>query len=108
MAYRVVFNNPAREEDFDSHRICYPEKVFNVPECIVRSCSLFESISQAVDLARKKQKSRGMPAYLLKIELTENAGKVERGKNSHISWWIHQPFLVSLLGESTLDIQEVK
>lgn len=97
--FRLIKEDPAKEADFHSHRELFPDKKFNVSECISRSLSIFTSVEDCTAL-------KGLPAHkdkkIAKLNLPPSAGKVmSTGRTlSHLSWWPYSDFHPHLESET--------
>ena len=84
--YRLVGNIPPQHEDFWSQRRLFPQKRFNVSECVVKACSLIATVEHCSALTK-------LPAQqgkkVIKIVLPPHSGLIKQtGRNEHhFSWW---------------------
>lgn len=89
--YRLVSAFPPTDRDFWSYRKLYPTKRYNLPECIVRSCSLTSTIERAKELSLLPL---GHGKRIAKVLLPPTCGVVlKTTKNpAHYSWWQDRGF----------------
>ena len=84
--FRLV-NMPIKEKDFLSHRALFPDKRFNVDECISHSLSVFNSMVAAIQIKQLIPALRNKS--IAELPLTRKDGAIlHTGANPHhYSWW---------------------
>jgi hypothetical protein len=92
--FRVVSAFPPQVSDFNSTRQENLEKVFNVDECLVCSCSIFSKYSECeklLKLPRRRNKR------IVGIHLSSDSGLVLRTfeRPFHYSWWRDRRFPIA-------------
>lgn len=87
--YRLVNTFPPSASDFVSNRTLFPNKIFNIDECIVRALSIFETAIACREILK-------LPLHkdqlLVKLLLPDVSGLVLRTKKKHYSWWKRKSF----------------
>ena len=88
---------PPSDSDFWSHRQRFPNKVFNVSECVARSLSVFDNFEAAERLKRLLPAMRSKPIF--QVKLTKKDGVVQKTGNDlhHFSWWRSTQFDLSTI-----------
>lgn len=87
VVYRLVNNDPAMSEDFDSWRTLNPDTKCpgEVCECRARSVSVLETEEAA---KRKRKLPKLKNSSISKLKLNRGAGKIKKtGGAAHYSWW---------------------
>lgn len=89
--YRLVVTNPPTEEDFNSHRLRYPNKVFkDKDECEVRSISLFKTVAACESIKKFRIHKEKLVA---KLDITGDSGLIKKtGGEEHYSFWPKHDF----------------
>lgn len=85
-AFRLVRDNPPREDDFRSQRWQKPTHRFHgVTECQARGLSIFAQRDDA-ERALRLPSLRGR--FLCVVQLEAGAGYIQKtGRGSHYTWW---------------------
>ncbi|MBK9670905.1 MAG: hypothetical protein IPP56_16450 [Bacteroidetes bacterium] len=89
--YRLVQNDTLVESDFHSHKKIWPNKKFQVSDCIAHSLSMLEDFTSCFALTKLPAlKTRKVAAVLL----TNTDGPLlQTGNNTkHYSWWRAKTF----------------
>ena len=89
ICYRLVKGFPPSIEDFYSQRKLYPNRNFNVNECIARAVSL-QRTSWACEQIKKFPIHKNK--IVVKITLDESSGMILKTSRSHYSWWMSLGF----------------
>ena len=87
IVYRLVRNNPPRDDDFQSQRAERPERVFrNATECEARGLSVRTDLDSATELMTMRTMRGRM---LCEVRLDLGAGKImQTGEDPfHSTWW---------------------
>lgn len=91
--YRLVSSIPPVQKDFHSYRMLYPNKYFQLGECIARSVSLltsYEECNRIMKLPRYKNNNMTIACLVLEAE---SGVVLQTGTNrSHFSWWRAKEF----------------
>lgn len=98
LCFRLASQNPPIEEDYQSHRALYPERVFNTNDCRARSLSVF---SERAECEKIKKLPANREKLLVSLRLFPKCGVIKKtGKNeAHYSWWLLAGFLNHLVIE---------
>jgi hypothetical protein len=88
--YRLVNSFPPSASDFLSNRALFPDRRFNVDECIARALSIFET-------AKACSRIRRLPLHrdqvLVAFSLPDSCGVILRtAGHTHYSWWSRRGF----------------
>ena len=90
--YRLVKTLPPSAEDFKSYRTLRPDDDFGEDECKASGLSVFSRRSRAENLCR----SRNFNGYhVCELNLSTGAGKLQKGRGAHHTWWPYADYLVS-------------
>lgn len=92
--YRFSSSENPDLNDFLSHRYLHPTTVFNnVPECIARSLSVYDSLEKCINL-RKLPRHRNKWKSILELKLNADDGLVMKTfpDPNHYSWWRSNSF----------------
>ena len=88
--YRLVSSNPPTDNDFDSHRALYPNKIFNVSDCQAHSISIINNLS---DIEKMKKLPLHKNKIIVRLQLELKDGLIKQtGKITHFSWWVSKNF----------------
>jgi len=96
--YRLINKKAPEERDFLSYRLLYPDKVFNVPECIACGLSIYTDVEDIERLKRRVPATRNKRVTV--GILHESLGKMKptgHDEASHHTWWVplgSQPWLL--------------
>lgn len=96
VVYRFLASPTPTEDDFTSHRVRWPDKVYSgVNECDVRGLSVFDTLDETRMAKGATRLMRRMVPC--KVILREGAGAISpaRPMDSHRTWWPfrHYPIL---------------
>lgn len=92
--YRFSSSEIPSDNDFISHRLLNPEKVFNgIDECIARSLSVFDNL-EACNNRCKLPRNRKRFKSILEVNLRDGDGLVLKTFKdpNHFSWWRSNSF----------------
>jgi len=83
--FRLISNETPNDNDFVSQSFEFPNKIFDMPLCILKSVSIFDSLDNCQKI---KKYPRHRNKCIAKLALRENDGKIKKtfGEN-HYSWW---------------------
>ena len=90
--YRLVETLPPTTRDFKSNRTLRPGDDFGDDECKASGLSVFSRRSRAENMCR----SRNFNGYhVCELNLSTGAGKLQKGRGAHHTWWPYADYLVS-------------
>jgi len=89
--FRLISGDLLVCDDFQSHRMLAPLKVFNVAECVAHSLSVFTDLS-ACESITKLPIHRGKKIVKINLDSTDGAIKKTGKDKSHFSWWRSHEF----------------
>ena len=86
IVYRLVRNDPPREEDFRSQRAEHPDRVFrNVNECRARGLSVRADRRESIEYMKLRSFCSSL---LCRVQLGGGAGYIQQtGEGTHHTWW---------------------
>jgi len=87
VVYRITASDPPTAYDFQSHRMRFPNKTFQVDECQAMSLSVHDDYEAAVDVT-KLPSFKKKTNFIKEISLKKDDGLIKQtGSANHYSWW---------------------